>query len=189
MDFGGLLWLSIGVAFDAMAVAAARGAIAPRVLPVHALKIALWFGGFQAALPVLGWFLGRSLGPLVEAWDHWLAFALLVGLGLKLLWESRRASVSGGSPASDPFDTRILFALALATSIDAFAVGVMLPMLEAPFWTAIATIGVTTAVLCVIGLYVGHRFGAALGRRLDFAGGCVLIALGVKILVEHLGAS
>ncbi len=189
MNFGAILALSVGLAMDATAVSAARGMAVPVVRPRHAVLVALFFGGFQALMPVVGWLVGARIGPLVEAWDHWIAFVLLGAIGAKMLWEAR-GSKEDAAPRSEAelFGFRVMLALAVATSIDALAVGITLPMLDAPFVLSVATIGVTTAVLCVVGLVAGRRAGAMLGRRLDMLGGIILIGLGVKILVEHLRA-
>lgn len=190
MHFGAILLLALGLAMDATAVAAARGLAAPRIRPRHVLLVAGFFGGFQALMPVVGWLVGARVGPLVESWDHWIAFALLLALGAKMLWEARGAGAAAGEEAGagDLFGLKVMTVLAVATSIDALAVGITLPMLGAPFMMTIATIGVVTAVSSAAGLFAGRRFGAMLGKRLDVAGGLVLIGLGTKILVEHLRA-
>lgn len=187
MSFGPIFVLAIGLAMDATAVAGARGMAAREIGPRHALLVAAFFGGFQALMPLLGWLVGATIGAWVEAWDHWIVFALLAGIGAKMLWEAR----SGGeeeAPASgeDLFAPRVMLVLAIATSVDAFAAGITLPMIGAPLAVSLATIGLTTAALSALGLYAGRRFGAALGKRLDVLGGLVLIALGVRTLVEHL---
>jgi putative Mn2+ efflux pump MntP len=186
MSFGAILLLAIGLSMDAMAVAAARGLAARELRARHVALVAAFFGGFQAFMPLLGWLLGSRIGPFVEAWDHWIAFVLLVAIGAKMLWEAK--DVKGVSERSESalFAPRSLLVLAVATSIDALAAGLTLPMLGAPLVLSLATIGVTTAALSSIGLYAGRRFGNALGRRLDAAGGIVLIALGAKILADHL---
>lgn len=190
MTFSAILLLALGLAMDATAVSAARGLAAPRILPHHVLLVSLFFGGFQALMPLLGWAVGKRVGPLVQAWDHWIAFTLLGAIGAKMLWEARSA---GGDEVerttADPFGMKVMFVLAIATSIDALAVGVTLPMLNAPFALSLATIGITTAILSIAGLFAGRRFGAVLGKRLDVAGGLVLIGLGTKILIEHLTAA
>lgn len=188
MNFGAILLLSLGLAMDATAVAAARGLAARDLRARHAVLVALYFGGFQGLMPVLGWFVGRRLGPLVQAWDHWIAFVLLSGIGGKMLWEARGAPDADDAPRDDGtlFAHKVMVVLAVATSIDALSVGVTLPMLRAPVVTTAVTIGVVTAVLSAAGLYAGRRFGAALGKRLDVVGGLVLIGLGAKILVDHL---
>jgi putative Mn2+ efflux pump MntP len=190
VTFGGVFMLALGLAMDATAVAAARGFAAPRIAAKHVLLVALFFGGFQALMPLIGWTVGNRVGPYVEAWDHWIAFLLLGAIGGKMLWEARNAGdeVRSGAGELDHFALRTLFFLAIATSIDALAVGVTLPMLNAPFVLSLVTIGVTTAALSVAGLYAGRRFGAMLGKRLDAFGGLVLVALGTKILIEHLVA-
>lgn len=196
MSFGAILFLAVGLAMDATAVAAARGLAAPKLLPRHVALVAIFFGGFQALMPLIGWGVGSSVGPLVQAWDHWIAFVLLAAIGGKMLWEARGAEDDEGaegderaSPAVDPFGLRVMLVLAVATSIDALAVGCTLPMLNAPFLLSLATIGLTTALLSALGLFAGRRFGALLGKRLDLAGGLVLVGLGTKILVEHLSAA
>lgn len=190
MSFGAVLLLALGLAMDATAVSAARGLIVPELRPRHVLLVSVYFGGFQALMPLLGWIVGASVGPLVQAWDHWVAFVLLGAIGGKMLWEAWGAEGEtergADAPRADPFGTKVMLALALATSVDAFAVGVTLPMLRAPLVLSIATIGVTTALLSALGLLAGRRFGALLGRRLEVVGGIVLVGLGTKILVEHL---
>ena len=189
MDFGSIFVLALGLSMDAMAVAAARGLATPHVRAVHVVKIALFFGGFQALMPLLGWMIGAAFGEHVRAWDHWIAFVLLGAIGLKMLWDARPGAHADdeAAPSSDPFAPRVLLVLSIATSIDALAAGVTLPMLEAPMLVTLSTIGVTTAVLSAIGLLVGRRFGAMLGKRLDVIGGLALVGLGTKILIEHLG--
>jgi putative Mn2+ efflux pump MntP len=189
MSLSSLLALAGGLAMDAAAVSAARGLAVPVLRARHFALVAVFFGGFQALMPLLGWFLGRQLGPLVVAWDHWIAFGLLGGIGAKMLWEARSGGDEAQMDQDDPFGIRVMLVLAIATSIDAFAVGVMLPMLDAPLGLSLATIGVVTALLSMAGLLAGRRFGALLGRRLDSVGGLALIALGFKILVEHLSGS
>lgn len=195
MSFGAILLLAVGLAMDATAVSAARGLATPRLLPRHVALVAVLFGGFQALMPLVGWGVGSSVGPLVQAWDHWIAFVLLAAIGGKMLWEARGAEDDDeegderASPAADPFGLRVMLVLAVATSIDALAVGFTLPMLNAPFLLSLATIGVTTALLSALGLFAGRRFGALLGKRLDLAGGLVLVGLGTKILVEHLSST
>jgi putative Mn2+ efflux pump MntP len=189
VTFGAIVLLSVGLAMDATAVSAARGLAVPAIRPRHVLLVAGFFGGFQALMPIIGWGLGARLGPLVQAWDHWIAFVLLSFIGGKMLWEARAAGEGDGDAAVDRFALRSMLLLAIATSIDALAVGITLPMLNAPFLLSIATIGVVSALLSAVGLFAGRRFGAMLGKRLDVAGGLVLIGLGLKILVEHLRSS
>lgn len=183
-----ILLLAIGLAMDAMAVAAAKGLSTRTIRPRHVLLVAGFFGGFQALMPLIGWVLGSWIGPLITAWDPWVAFLLLGGIGGKLLWDARAGGKDEPGDQGDPFRIQVMLLLALATSVDALAVGVTLPMLGAPLLTSLATIGVTTAALSVVGLFAGRRFGDLLGRRLEVAGGLVLIGLGVRILLQHLYA-
>jgi putative Mn2+ efflux pump MntP len=191
MTFGALLLLAIGLAMDATAVSAARGLATPKILPRHVALVAVFFGGFQALMPALGWLLGSKLGPLVQAWDHWIAFALLAAIGGKMLWEARAGESDEHEETgpSDRFGLKVMFVLAIATSIDSLAAGITLPLLDAPMLLSFATIGITTALLSSLGLFAGRYFGSMLGKRLDVAGGLVLIGLGTKILVEHLTAA
>lgn len=185
MTFGSIFLLALGLSMDAAAVSAARGLATPKVLPKHVLLVAGFFGGFQALMPLLGWLLGSRIGPLIQAWDHWIAFVLLAGIGGKMIWETTQDEEEGETP-KDLYGLKVMTLLAIATSVDALAVGITLPMLGAPLGLSLVTIGVTTAVLSALALFAGKRFGAVLGQRLDLVGGLVLIGLGVKILVEHL---
>ncbi|MCK6574707.1 manganese efflux pump MntP family protein [Myxococcota bacterium] len=187
---GSVFLLAIGLSMDAMAVAAARGLAAPVLRAKHVWLVALLFGGFQALMPALGHLLGTSVGDVVAAYDHWIAFVLLGGIGGKMLWEARGGDDDDDAPRpgateADLFGLRVMFILAIATSIDAFAAGITLPLLAVPVPVSLAIIGLTTAVLSALGLFAGRRFGAHLGPRLDVLGGVVLIGLGAKILYEH----
>jgi putative Mn2+ efflux pump MntP len=186
MTFGALVLLAIGLAMDATAVAAARGMAASRVRARHVLLVAGFFGGFQALMPLLGWLIGARLAAWADGWDYWVAVALLFGVGAKMLWEARHADGERPERSDDElFGFRVMLVLAVATSIDAWAVGVTLPILNAPLGLSLLVIGVTTAVLSSLGLLLGRRFGALLGRRLDLVGGLLLVGLGVKMWVEH----
>lgn len=186
MSFGEILLLAVGLAMDATAVAAATATMARDIRARDVLRVAILFGGSQALMPVVGWMIGSWAGPWIQTWNHWLAFGLLSGLGAKMLWESRHAVTDSVEQRErDGFGLRSLTVLAFATSIDAFAVGITLPMLRAPMLISLATIGVTTALLSAIAAIVGHRVGAMFGRRLDAFGGLVLVGLGAKILLDH----
>src|SRR5678816_893705 len=142
MTFGSIVALAVGLAMDATAVSAARGMAVPKIRPRHVALVALFFGGFQALMPVVGWLVGSRVGPLVEEWDHWIAFVLLAAIGAKMLWESRDPKAAATQRSEDElFGLRVMLPLAVATSIDALAVGITLPMLDAPFALSVATIG------------------------------------------------
>jgi putative Mn2+ efflux pump MntP len=185
VTLGAILLLALGLAMDATAAAAVRGFVAREVRLGDALLVATFFGGFQAGMPLLGWALGARLGAWLGAVGPWIAFAVLVGLGAKMLHEARAGS-SELPAAVDAFRARILLALAVGTSVDALAVGVTLPLVRAPFALSLATIGLVTFACSFVAVWLGRRFGERLGRRLDAAGGLVLVALGAKILLEHL---
>lgn len=192
MSFGAVALLAVGLAMDATAVSAARGMAVSVVRPRYVVTVAAFFGAFQAFMPLVGWFLGARIGPSVQAWDHWIAFFLLAGIGGKMLWEARGtgdAAPQASRTDDELFGLRVMSMLALATSIDALAAGITLPMFDAPLPVSLVTIGATTAVLSAAGLFAGRKFGAVLGKRLDIFGGLVLVALGTKILLEHLSAA
>jgi manganese efflux pump family protein len=185
MGLGSALVLATGLAMDAAAVAATRGMVGSDARARDVAWLAGSFGVFQALMPLLGHSLGARLGDAWRAWDHWVAFLLLGGLGLKML---REAWVGGDEVAAARagFAPRTVLPLALATSIDAFAAGLLLPLLDFPIAASALVIGVVTAALSVFGFAAGRRFGALVGRRFEALGGLVLLALGAKILVEHL---
>ena len=186
MSFGAIVLLAIGLAMDATAVAAARGMAVSRLRARHVLIVAGFFGGFQALMPLLGWLLGARLDAWAGGWDYWIAVALLCGVGGKMVWEARHdADERPTKSDGELFGMRVMLLLAIATSIDAWAVGVTLPILNAPLGLSLVVIGVTTAVLSSLGLLLGRRLGALLGRRLEIVGGLLLVGLGVKIWLAH----
>lgn len=182
-----LLLLSVGLSMDAMAVAAAKGLAAPRVRARDVTLLAATFGGFQALMPLLGWLLAARFGALVEAWDHWIAFALLALLGGKMVVEGWRGGDEDAGDVANPLALATVLVLGVATSIDAFAAGLTLPLLGLPPLLAVVVIGLVTAALSALGFFLGRRVGAMLGKRLELLGGLALILLGARILAEHLG--
>lgn len=185
MSFPAILLLALGLSMDAAAVSAARGVGVTHIQAKHVARVALYFGGTQALMPWIGWHVGVHVGPYVEAWDHWIAFLLLSAIGGKLLWDAFHVDGPITESTDDLLAHKLMAVLAIATSIDALAVGITLPMLDAPLLLTITTIGITTATLSVLGFTLGHRFGQILGKRFDLLGGLTLIALGTKILLEH----
>lgn len=182
-----LFLLALGLSADATAAAATRGIAVARLSARHVLLVMAWFGVAQGGMAFAGSLLGVAFGSLLAAWDHWIAFGLLSALGVKMIWEAR-GELALPEP-EDAFATSTMLLLAFATSIDALAVGVTLPLLAADVALACLTIGVVTALMSAFGLWAGRRFGAAWGRRVDMLGGVLLIALGAKILFEHLSQS
>jgi len=175
--------LAFGLAMDATAVSAARGLGAHR--PGEAALLAALFGGFQAGMSALGWLAGLWIGPYIAAWDHWVAFALLVGIGGKMLLDAWRSRGSDDRPPA-PATPILYVGLALATSIDAAAAGLTLPLVPVAPWIALALIGAITAACSAIGYYAGRIIGKHLGSKLEILGGLVLIGIGVQLLVRAL---
>lgn len=185
MTTGTLLLIAIGVSADAFAVALGKGLSLRTLRMRDAAAVALVFGAFQAAMPVIGWLLGATFADRIEAVDHWVAFGLLAAIGVKMLWEARGRD-DDVEPASR-IRARELLVLGLATSVDALAVGVSFAFLDVDLTVAVLTIGVVTAVVSFAGVVIGHRLGLRLRRPAEVVGGLVLIGIGVSILVEHLG--
>ena len=170
---------------DAFAVSVGKGLTLTRVEPRHALKAGVWFGGFQALMPIIGYLLGQSFSSIVVSIDHWIAFGLLVLIGLNMI----REAIWGEEESQDSnFGVRHMFIMAVATSIDALAVGITMAFLGINIWLAATIIGVITLLLSASGIYLGRTVGGKLGDKAGILGGIVLIAIGIKILVEHLGA-
>ena len=180
-----LIIIGFGLAMDAFAVSVGKGLTLDRVEPRHALKAGVWFGGFQALMPIIGYLLGQSFSSIVVSIDHWIAFGLLVLIGLNMI----REAIWGEEESQDSnFDVRHMLIMAVATSIDALAVGISMAFLGINIWLAAAIIGVITFLLSASGIYLGRTVGGKLGDKAGILGGIVLIAIGIKILVEHLGA-
>jgi putative Mn2+ efflux pump MntP len=191
MSLAALLLLALGLAMDATAVSGARGLAAKRIRFRDALLVALFFGGFQAAMPAIGWALGAAFAARISGWGHWVTFVVLGGIGVKMMYEALKAPEEDDpKPADDEiFGLRVLALLAIATSIDALAAGVALAVANVSIVRACIVIGAITAALSFAGVHVGHRFGKRFGKRLEVVGGVVLIGLGVKSVVDHFMAS
>lgn len=184
MGFWELLLLGVGLSMDAFAVSVCKGLAVQRTDGKTALVCGLWFGFFQAMMPVVGFFLGRIFADAIQAVDHWVAFGLLSIVGANMIKE---ALEEDECPADPDLSVKAMLPLAVATSIDALAVGVSLAMAEVSIWTAVALIGVTTFTLSAAGAAVGGVFGRKYERKAEIFGGVTLILLGLKILLENLG--
>jgi putative Mn2+ efflux pump MntP len=196
-----VIGIAVGLAMDAFAVAVGASASLGRVNAGQVFRFAFHFGLFQAAMPIVGWLAGRGLDVYIRTWDHWVAFGLLAAIGIKAIvdavrphHESRaqRAAWPGPGerpPDKDPTRGWMLLGLSIATSIDALAVGLTLGMLGGGIWLAVLVIGLVTAALTALGMYLGSKLGALFGARFshvtEIAGGAVLIAIGLKILLGH----
>lgn len=182
-----LFLIGVGLSMDAFAVAVCKGLSMRRIDWGYAVAIAVAFGGFQALMPFLGWALGMQFAELIAPIDHWVAFVLLAFIGGKMLVEALRDDgCAGEGPPSERGKWVELLLLAVATSIDALAVGVTFAFLDVGIGRAVCIIGITTFCLSFLGVAVGNRFGSRFERRAQVVGGVVLVAIGVKILVEHL---
>ena len=178
-----LFIIALGLSMDAFAVAVCKGLSVRKASPRHALTAGLYFGGFQALMPLLGYFLGTQFESLIQSVDHWIAFALLGLIGANMIRESRAES----EEFNDSFGPKAMLPLAVATSIDAQAVGVTFAFLQVQIAPAVSFIGVITFTLSCLGVKIGNVFGAKYKSRAEFFGGVVLILMGAKILLEHLG--
>lgn len=181
------------LAMDAFAVSVSAGICVAELRFKHALRAAFAFGFFQFAMPLLGFLLGTGFAAYILAWDHWLAFGLLALVGVKMIKESFEIRDEAACSEEDArkknvLDLRTLLVLAVATSIDALAVGVSYSVIGAPIWLAAGIIGAVTFALCLIGCEFGKRIGARFERWAEVAGGVALIGIGAKILIEHLVA-
>ena len=183
MTFTELFLLAVGLAMDAFAVSVCKGLALSRVDMKKALAAGLWFGGFQALMPLLGYLLGSRFASYIADFDHWIAFVLLALIGGNMI----RESFGDEEEADASFGLRAMLPLALATSIDALAVGLTFAFLSVRVLPAVTLIGVVTLVISMAGVKLGNLFGARFRGKAEFAGGLILILLGVKILLEHLG--
>ena len=183
-----LFLIGVGLSMDAFAVAICQGLCMPKLNLRHGGVIALYFGGFQALMPLIGWFLGSQFAGYIQSFDHWVAFVLLVLIGGNMIREALSPEEEETSCAvANKLDHRQLFMMAVATSIDALAIGVTFAFLEVSIVPAISIIGCTTFCLSLVGVVVGNFFGARYKKRAELTGGIILVLLGVKILLEHLG--
>ena len=182
MGIAELIIIAIGLAMDAFAVSICKGLSVTKVKPRHVALSALWFGGFQALMPLVGFYLGTSFADQVSDVDHWIAFVLLGIIGGNMIRESFGKDEE---KADNDFSFRKMFALAVATSIDALAIGVSFSFLKINIWPAILTIGLITALFSGAGVMIGRFLGSKFKGRAEFVGGFILIALGLKILLEH----
>lgn len=192
MDFIALIGIAVGLSMDAFAVSVANGACAKKISPLFAAKLAFAFGLFQAVMPMIGWLIGRAGESLLTTVDHWIALFLLGFIGGQMIWEARKSAKNPDcSYQTDNIHIKTLLALAVATSIDALATGIILPNAvqagTAPLMLlSVLTIGLITFCMSYCGVYLGRKFGLLLSGKAQFAGGIVLILIGAKIFIEHM---
>ena len=185
MGIGELLILAVGLSMDAFAVSICKGLSVKKAGLKQMATCGIWFGGFQALMPLIGFFLGALFYDAISSFDHWVAFGLLALIGINML---REALSKDEEEANDDMSIKTMFVMAVATSIDALAVGISLAMAgNVNIWAAIACIGVITFLMSGLGVKIGNVFGAKFEKKAEAAGGVILILLGLKILLEHLG--
>ncbi len=190
MGFIELFLLGVGLAMDAFAVSICKGLKMKTVNKKHCFVIALFFGGFQALMPFIGWLLGRQFEQYITKIDHWIAFLLLVAIGGKMIVDVLKGEEEDDEVCPceiEKLDVKELFLLAIATSIDALAVGITFAFLQVSIVPAITIIGVVTFVISAVGVFVGNIFGSKYKSKAEFVGGVILVLIGVKILLDHLG--
>ena len=183
MSFLELFLIAVGLSMDAFAVSVCKGLSVKRLEKKHVLLVGLYFGGFQALMPLVGWLLGYRFEAAIASIDHWIAFVLLCLIGGNMI----RESFGKEEELDDDFSVRTMLLLAVATSIDALAVGVTFAFLSVKILPAIALIGACTFVISAAGILIGHAFGKRFHAWAERAGGAILILIGTKILLEHLG--
>lgn len=180
--------IGVGLSMDAFAVSICKGLTMKKVKKKDVAVIALFFGSFQALMPFIGWVLGRRFESYITSIDHWIAFILLGIIGGKMLLDGIKGDDNQGDNSIEfKLDFKELFMLAIATSIDALAVGITFAFLNYPIVECISLIGCTTFVISFIGVYIGHIFGSKYEHKAEIVGGIILIFIGLKILLEHLG--
>ena len=194
MGLSELIVLAVGVSMDAFAVSICKGLAMKKATLKAGLTCGLWFGGFQALMPLIGFFLGTLFAEAIEAVDHWVAFILLGIIGINMLKEAfDKEECECCSDANADMSPKTMFVMAVATSIDALAVGISLAMAGLPVWgmdgifAAVILIGLCTCAFCTAGVKIGNVFGGRFEKKAQIAGGVILILLGLRILLEHLG--
>lgn len=176
--------IALGLAMDAFAVSVSSGVMINKLHLHHAMRIAAFFGWFQALMPFIGWSIGRLANEYVQAYDHWIAFILLAIIGGKMIYEAKFCDEE--QEKANPLDLKILLLLAIATSIDALAVGVTFSCLNMQILSPVVIIGLVTFFISLAGVYIGDYFGNIFGDSLEVFGGVILIGIGLKILIQGL---
>ncbi len=185
MGWPTLLGIAVALAMDAFAVALGAGITLTSVTPRHLFRLGFHFGLFQALMPVLGWLAGMSIHRWISAFDHWVAFVLLVLVGVRMIREAGSNNAPGAKRPSDPTRGWTLLVLSVATSIDALAVGLSLAALGVAIWAPALLIGIVCAALTVAGMLLGSKIGALWGKKVEIFGGVLLILIGIRILADH----
>jgi putative Mn2+ efflux pump MntP len=189
VGFGELFLLAVGLSMDAFAVSLCKGLSVKKAGLRESAICGAWFGGFQGLMPLIGFFLGTLFAEAIKAFDHWVAFGLLAIIGINMFKEAFSKDCDCCDESNADMSAKTMFVMAIATSIDALAVGISLAMAgNVNIWAAVVLIGVTTFLLSGLGVKIGNIFGDRFEKKAQMAGGVILVLLGIKILVEHLVA-
>ncbi len=186
MTFTELLLTAVALSMDAFAVSTCKGLNMRQLNWKNAVIIGLFFGGFQAAMPLIGWLLGKQFESLITSVDHWIVFGLLAFIGGKMMYDALKGGEDDACTVEETLDYRQLVMLSFATSIDALAVGISFAFLQVSVLPSVGLIGITTFLLSILGVVIGQRFGSKYQNKATLLGGVVLIGIGLKILLEHL---
>ncbi|MEG0980573.1 MAG: manganese efflux pump MntP family protein [Erysipelotrichaceae bacterium] len=182
MNLTSIIFIAIGLSMDAAAVSMAKGmCLSGKEVNKVALRLGFWFGLFQALMPLIGWWAGTYFEHMITSIDHWIAFILLFIIGGKMIWEGSHPK----DTVCEPLTLKLILILAIATSIDALAIGISFAFLQVDILQSILLIGITTFLLSFICVYIGNRLGSLLEKYAEFLGGSILIFIGIKILLEH----
>lgn len=183
MDYIIIFLVAVGLCFDTFAVSISSGIAKQEIVFKDALKIALTLAFFQSAMPLAGWSLGEQVKQYISEFDHWIAFGILVVLGIKMILESFK---NEDEKEFNPLNPWILISMAIATSLDALAVGISFSMISIPILISVLIIGFVTFIASMLGILFGKKTGKSFGKKIEIAGGIILIAIGTKILIEHI---
>ena len=185
MELVELFLIAFALSMDAFAVSVAKGLSVARIKPIHTLKVGLWFGAFQGIMPIIGYLLAERFADLLTSIDHWVVFILLTGIGLNMIKESTERKHKEVKEIKEDFCCRTMLLLAIATSIDAMAIGISFAFLKVNIYSAALIIAITTCTLSAIGIHIGWQFGSRFKSKAEWAGGLILILTGIHILIEH----
>ena len=177
-----IILMAVALAMDALAVSICKGMTIKKLTPEHILKVGVYFGGFQALMPIAGYYIGKTFADVIKSFDHWVVFALLAGLGIHMVIGAFKEEKEHTSD----FSHKTMLILAIATSIDAMAIGISLSIMKTGLWVNVGVIGAITFAMTAIGVVVGNKFGNKLGVKAELIGGFILIGVGLRVLIEHL---
>ena len=186
MNIAEVILMAVALAMDALAVSICKGMTIKKLTTEHILKCGLYFGGFQMLMPIIGYFIGRTFAQVISSFDHWVVFAILAALGVHMIIGVFKEEKEENEEKHADFSHKTMVVLAIATSIDAMAIGVSLSIMCAAIWVNAAIIGGITFAITAVGVAVGHKFGNKLGAKAELIGGFILIGVGLRVLIEHL---